>query len=86
MLFNMIDGINGLVLLVLSYNLHLILLFQSFSSSPDNLFFVAIFFAIYTMYLLYDLPNTLLRRRIFTGGDGGAYFLGTIMLAIRQVK
>ena len=78
--FNMIDGINGLVLLYSLTICVLILLFQSSSSSPDiNLFFVAIFFAILAVFIL-NFPY----GRIFLG-DGGAYFLG-IMLSIGVIK
>ena len=78
--FNMIDGINGLVLLYSLTICILILLFQSSSLSPEiNLFFVAIFFAILAVFVL-NFPF----GRIFLG-DGGAYFLG-IMLSIGIVK
>ena len=78
--FNMIDGINGLVLLYSLTICILILLFQSSSSSPEiNLFFVAIFFAILGVFIL-NFPF----GRIFLG-DGGAYFLG-IMLSVGVIK
>jgi len=78
--FNMIDGINGLVLLYSLTICILILLFQSSSSSTQiNLFFVAIFFAIFAVFIL-NFPF----GRIFLG-DGGAYFLG-IMLSIGVIK
>ena len=78
--FNMIDGINGLVLLYSLTICILILLFQSSSYSAEiNLFFVAIFFAILAVFIL-NFPF----GRIFLG-DGGAYFLG-IMLSIGVVK
>ena len=78
--FNMIDGINGLVLLYSLTICVLILLFQSSSSSPEiNLFFVAIFFAILAVFIL-NFPF-----RIIFLGDGGAYFLG-IMLSIGVIK
>lgn len=78
--FNMIDGINGLVLLYSLTICILILLFQSSSSSAQiNLFFVAIFFAILAVFIL-NFPF----GRIFLG-DGGAYFLG-IMLSVGVVK
>jgi len=78
--FNMIDGINGLVLLYSLTICILILLFQSSSSSTQiNLFFVAIFFAIFAVFVL-NFPF----GRIFLG-DGGAYFLG-IMLSIGVIK
>ena len=78
--FNMIDGINGLVLLYSLTICILILLFQSSSSSAQiNLFFVAIFFAILAVFIL-NFPF----GRIFLG-DGGAYFLG-IMLSVGVIK
>ena len=78
--FNMIDGINGLVLLYSLTVCVLILLFQSSPSSAQiNLFFVAIFFAILAVFIL-NFPF----GRIFLG-DGGAYFLG-IMLSIGVIK
>ena len=78
--FNMIDGINGLVLLYSLTICILIVLFQSSSSSAQiNLFFVAIFFAILAVFIL-NFPF----GRIFLG-DGGAYFLG-IMLSIGVIK
>tara|TARA_Y100000992_G_scaffold148494_2_gene98969 strand:+ start:4291 stop:5334 length:1044 start_codon:yes stop_codon:yes gene_type:complete len=78
--FNIIDGINGLVLLYTLTICILILLFQSSSSSTQiNLFFVAIFFAIFAVFIL-NFPF----GRIFLG-DGGAYFLG-LMLSIGVIK
>ena len=78
--FNIIDGVNGLVLLYSLSICILILLFQSSSLSTEiNLFFVAIFFAILAVFLL-NFPF----GRIFLG-DGGAYFLG-IMISIGVIK
>lgn len=78
--FNMIDGINGLVLLFCLSVCVTTLLFQASSlSEPTNLFFVAIFFAILAVFIL-NFPF----GRIFLG-DGGAYFLG-IMISIGVIK
>ena len=68
--FNMIDGINGLVLTyVLTVCMSTLTLSQNYLGSQTNLLFVALFFSCLGIYVLN------LSGRIFLG-DGGAYFLG----------
>ena len=69
--FNMIDGINGLVLLFCLSICVSVLIFPSVYVDPSNtLFFVALFFSVLGIFVL-NFPF----GRIFLG-DGGAYFLG----------
>ena len=69
--FNMIDGINGLVLLFCLSICVSVLIFPSVYVDPSNtLFFVALFFSVLGIFIL-NFPF----GRIFLG-DGGAYFLG----------
>ena len=69
--FNMIDGINGLVLLFsLSICVSILIFPQVYLVPSNSLFFVALFFSILGIFIL-NFPF----GRIFLG-DGGAYFLG----------
>ena len=69
--FNMIDGVNGLVLLFSLSACVSVLIFPQVYSVPSNtLLFVALFFSILGVFIL-NFPF----GRIFLG-DGGAYFLG----------
>ncbi len=78
--FNMIDGINGLVLLYVLTICFLVILFHGSISTPEiNLMFVATFFSVLGVFIL-NFPF----GRIFLG-DGGAYFLG-IALSIGIIK
>ncbi len=69
--FNMIDGINGLVLLFCIATCLSVLIFPNvYSEYSINLFFVALLFSSLGVFVL-NFPF----GRIFIG-DGGAYFLG----------
>ena len=69
--FNMIDGINGLVLLFcMSICLSVLIFPEIYNNYSNVLFFVALFFSILGIFIL-NFPF----GRIFLG-DGGAYFLG----------
>lgn len=69
--FNLIDGVNGMVLLFsLSVCVTTILFGYSSVSNETMLYFVALFFSILGIFIL-NFPF----GRIFVG-DGGAYFLG----------
>ena len=78
--FNIIDGINGLVLLF-SLSICTTAILFGYASITDEvmLYFVALFFSILGIFLL-NFPL----GRIFVG-DGGAYFLGAA-LAIGLIK
>ena len=72
--FNMIDGINGLVLTyVLTICISTITLSQNYLDDETNLLFVALFFSCLGIYVL-NFPS----GRIFLG-DGGSYFLGMVV-------
>tara|TARA_A200000113_G_scaffold225638_1_gene247203 strand:+ start:4406 stop:5446 length:1041 start_codon:yes stop_codon:yes gene_type:complete len=72
--FNMIDGINGLVLLLsLTICVTVVLSTYSFVSDELNFFFVALLFSILGIFIL-NFPF----GRIFLG-DGGAYLLGAAL-------
>ncbi len=78
--FNMIDGINGLVLIyVMSICLVTVLFSQTYFSEETNLLFVAMFFSCLGV-LLINFPF----GRIFLG-DGGSYFLGMV-ISIALIK
>lgn len=77
--FNMIDGVNGLVLTyVMSICISTIILSQNYLGTQTNLLFVALFFSCLGIYVLN------LSGRIFLG-DGGAYFLG-MAIAIALIR
>ena len=78
--FNMIDGINGLLMLFcLSVCLSILIFPQSAINLEFYLYLVALFFAILGVFIL-NFPF----GRIFLG-DGGAYFLGA-MIVIGLIK
>tara|TARA_A100001015_G_scaffold312812_1_gene418730 strand:- start:362 stop:1399 length:1038 start_codon:yes stop_codon:yes gene_type:complete len=78
--FNMIDGINGLVLTyVLTICISTLTLSQNYLEGQTNLLFVALFFSCLGIYVL-NFPS----GRIFLG-DGGAYFLG-MAVSIALIK
>mgnify|MGYP001381923433 CR=1 FL=1 len=78
--FNMIDGVNGLVLLFsLSICVSILIFPQVYSVPANSLFFVALFFSILGIFIL-NFPF----GRIFLG-DGGAYFLG-MAVAVGLIK
>lgn len=78
--FNMIDGINGLVLTyVLTVCVVTITTSQNYLEGQTNLLFVALFFSCLGVFVL-NFPT----GRIFLG-DGGAYFLG-MALSIAIIK
>tara|TARA_Y100001970_G_C14199225_1_gene840085 strand:- start:488 stop:1534 length:1047 start_codon:yes stop_codon:yes gene_type:complete len=78
--FNMIDGINGLVLLFCMSICVSVLIFPEIYNNYSNvLFFVALFFSILGIFIL-NFPF----GRIFLG-DGGAYFLG-MAISVSLIK
>lgn len=78
--FNMIDGINGLLMLFcLSVCVSILIFPQSAINLEFYLYLVALFFAILGIFIL-NFPF----GRIFLG-DGGAYFLGA-MIVIGLIK
>ena len=78
--FNMIDGINGLVLIyVMTICFVTVIFSQPYFSEQTNLLFVAIFFSCLGVLVL-NFPL----GRIFLG-DGGSYFLGMV-ISIALIK
>ena len=78
--FNMIDGINGLMLLFCMSICVSVLIFPEIYNNYSNvLFFVALFFSILGIFIL-NFPF----GRIFLG-DGGAYFLG-MAISVSLIK
>lgn len=72
--FNMIDGVNGLVLTyVLTICVITVLFSKNYFNFETNLIFVALFFSCLGVYIL-NFPF----GRIFLG-DGGSYFIGMII-------